>query len=214
MKIQDKKLFIFDLDGTLVDAYKAIADTLNYVRVQFGHEKVPFGTIKRNIGYGDKNFVACFFKKSELAYALAMYRKQHKQSLRKYAKLKPYSRLLLFRLKQRGKLLAIASNRPSQYTDIVLRALDVKKYFDYILCANQVKALKPDPKILHQVLKKIKIRKEDAVYAGDMDVDMETAKRARIDALFITGGSCTINEVRKYKHKRIVKSLKDILSFK
>ncbi len=44
-----------------------------------------------------------------------------------------------------------------------------------------------------------------------MDVDMETAKRARVDAVFVTGGSSSIKEVSSYKNKKIVRSLKNFL---
>jgi len=38
--IYSKKIFIFDLDGTLVDAYRAIEDSLNYTRKKLGYPKV------------------------------------------------------------------------------------------------------------------------------------------------------------------------------
>ncbi|MFH1460010.1 MAG: HAD family hydrolase [Candidatus Omnitrophota bacterium] len=211
MKINNKKLIIFDLDGTLVNAYKAIANSLNYVRQKLGYDDIAFKIIKKNIGHGDKNFVAEFFFKKDLNKALELYRAHHKKSLKKYSKAKPYARMLLYNLKRKHKLLAIASNRPAAYTAIILKSLGMKKYFDYILCADEIKSLKPNPKILYKILKKLKVKKEAAIYAGDMNVDMETAQRAKVDAFFITGGSSKIVDVKKYKDKKIIKSLKEIL---
>ena len=213
MRIQDKKLFMFDLDGTLVDAYRAIAESLNFARKNFGHPDIPFETVKRNVGHGDRNFVAEFFPADEVDAALAVYRSRHTLSLTKYVQLKPYARLLLFRLKQRKKLVAIASNRPRPYTDIILKALDMNKYFDDVLCADEINALKPDPKILYTLLSRFRLSRAQAIFAGDMDVDMETARRAAVDALFVTGGSCSIKDIADYKPVRIVRSLKDILSY-
>ncbi|MFH1063273.1 MAG: HAD family hydrolase [Candidatus Omnitrophota bacterium] len=205
-----KKLFIFDLDGTLVDAYKAISASLNFCRGKFGYDHIDFEVIKSNIGHGDKNFIAEFFPRDQVDKALSMYRTHHKNSLRKYARLKPHAKMTLYNLRRRKKLLAIASNRPAAYTDIVVKALDIKKYFDFILCADEINSLKPAPKILFEVLKKLDIQTADAVYAGDMDVDMETALRAKMDAIFVAGGSSTIQEVKQYKNKLIVYSLTEI----
>ncbi len=205
-----KKLFIFDLDGTLVDAYQAISESLNYCRRKFGYEPIDFEVVKSNIGHGDRGFVSEFFPKKEVEQALALYRKHHKSALKKYARLKPYAKMMLYNLKRRKKFLAIASNRPEAYTDIVVKALGIKKYFDFILCADEINSLKPSPKILFKVLEKLNVQLEDAIFAGDMDVDMETAQRAKMDALFVVGGSSSIKQVKKYKNKQIVNVLKEI----
>lgn len=207
---ENKKLFIFDLDGTIVDAYKAISESLNFCRKNFGYDPVGFEVVKSNIGHGDKGFVAEFFPEEEVDKALSLYRKHHKNSLKRHARLKPYAKMMLYNLKRRKKMLAIASNRPAAYTDIVVKALDIKKYFDFILCADQINSLKPSPKILFEVLKKLNVHLDDAIFIGDMDVDMETAHRAQMDALFTVGGSSTIEQVKKYKNKKIVNALKEI----
>ncbi|MCG2712128.1 MAG: HAD family hydrolase, partial [Candidatus Omnitrophica bacterium] len=167
---------------------------------------------KKNIGNGDKNFVAAFFPKHSVDAATALYRAHHKKSLKKYAKMNPCARMLLYNLKRKKKLVALATNRPACYTDIVLTSLKIKKYFDYVLCADQIKSLKPNPKILHLILKKLKIEKHEAAYSGDMDVDMETAYRARVDAVFINGGSSSTKEVISYKNKKIVYSLRNFFT--
>lgn len=207
----EKKLFIFDLDGTLADAYQAIEKSLNFTRAKFANKPVSYQVIKKNVGNGDKNFIKTFFSKPQADEALRVYRQHHKKSLKKYSRLKPYARMLLYRLRRRKKNLAIASNRPSYYTNIILRSLDIKKYFDCVLCADQIKSLKPNPKILNKILKKFKLKKEAAVYIGDMDVDLETARRARMDVIFVVGGSSTIRDTRKYKEKKIAYNLKDIV---
>ncbi len=161
--LTEKKLFIFDLDGTLTDAYRAIEKSLNFTRLKMGEEPVPFDVVKKNIGNGDRNFIAVFFPKHSVDNALAIYRAHHKGSLEKYAKMKPYARMLLYNLKRKKKLVALATNRPSYYTNIVLSCLKVKKYFDCVMCADEIKSLKPNPKILHLILKKLEIKKQEAV---------------------------------------------------
>ena len=144
--------------------------------------------------------------------ALKIYRNHHKKSLLTYSKLRPQARLLLKTLKRRGSILAVASNRPSPFTDIILKKLGIKKYFGYILCADQIRSLKPNPKILNSIVKKFSLNKQESVFIGDMDIDLETAQRAGIDAIFVKGGSSSLKSVAKYKNKKTVSHLSRILN--
>jgi phosphoglycolate phosphatase len=128
-----------------------------------------------------------------------------------YSKLKPHARDVLGTLKRRKKIIAIASNRPKYFTDLILKKLGIKKYFNIVLCADEINSKKPTPKILNTIAKRFSVDKNDAVYIGDMNIDLETAQRAHIDALFITGGSSTLREVRKYRNKKVLFDLKEIL---
>lgn len=206
-----KKLYIFDLDGTLVDAYRAIWLSLNFTRRKLGYPEVSYDEVKRKVGKGDKLFILTFFPKQDLEPALKLYREHHKKTLLQYAQTYPYARWLLYQLKRKGKLVAIASNRPMYYTNLVLKKLNLKKYIDYILCADKIKTLKPDPKVLKLILKKLNVKKEDAVFIGDMDIDLETAKRAGVDAVYVKGGSSSLFSVAKYRNKKVASSLRAIL---
>lgn len=205
-----KKLFIFDLDGTLVDAYRAIEKSLNFTRRLLKLPPVSYGKIKKNIGRGDKNFVKTFFPGANAKPALEIYREHHKGALKKYARLKPNAKKLLFILKRKHKIVSIASNRPAAYTHIIVKKTGIGKYLDFVLCADEINSLKPKPKIIELILKKFKTNKEDALYAGDMDIDLETAIRAGVDPVFVLGGSSRLSDVAKYSDKKVVRSLTQI----
>jgi len=206
-----KKLFIFDLDGTLADAYRAIEKSMNFTLKKLGRREITYREIKSKVGRGDKLFMKLFFPGERVDRVLKIYRLHHAKALLKYVRSRLYAKILLHTLKRKGKLLAIASNRPYYFTSIILKKLGIRKYFDIVLCADQINSMKPNPKILYIIIKRLGVDKKDAVYIGDMDIDMETAKRAKVDAIFITGGSSTLNAVAKYKNKKTIKSLKEIL---
>jgi len=205
-----KQLYIFDLDGTLVDAYTAIWKSLNFTLKKLGYPAVSFQNAKRNVGKGDKPFMAAFFKTQDVDKALKVYRKHHERSLRVYSKLRPYAKQLLSFLRKNNKKVAIASNRPTYFTNIIIRKLGLKRYVDYILCGDEIKRPKPDPKILNAIIKRFGVRKKAAVFTGDMNIDLETAKRAGVDAIFVKGGSSTLKDARKYKNIRITSSLREV----
>lgn len=209
--MNEKKLFIFDLDGTLVDAYRAIEKSTNFTLRKLGLRPVSYMKVKRKVGKGDRIFMESFFPEKHIEKALGIYREHHKKALLRYTKLRPFAGWLLFTLKRKKKILAIASNRPYYFTNIIVKKLGIKKYFDMVLCADQIKLLKPGPRILYTIMNRFKVVKKDTIYVGDMDIDMETAKRAGIDAIFVRGGSSTLKSVKKYKNKKVVHFLNEML---
>jgi phosphoglycolate phosphatase len=207
-----KCLFIFDLDGTLIDAYQAISRSLNHTRRFLGYPPVGFRKAKKSVGKGERHFISLFFPAREVEQALALYRRHHKKELTRYTRVKPHAHRLLRALKQRGCLVAIASNRPSIFTGRIVKGLRLRKYFDLIVCGDQIQRLKPHPKILRHIMRAFKVPKESAVFIGDMSVDMETAARAGVDAVFIKGGSDSVSQIKDYPVRKVISSLKEILN--
>lgn len=206
------KLVIFDLDGTLVDAYQAIIKSVNYTLNKMGYPQAEADRIRRAVGWGDKMLLGVFVKKKDIESALVIYRRHHRVSLKSYARLLPYARQILRYLTK--YLLAIATNRPSAFTDIILRHLKMKQYFDYVLCADKLAKGKPHPEILLKIMKKLKVNPCEVIYVGDMAIDVETAHRSGVTPIAVRGGSSTLKEIKKASPFKIIKglaSLKNLL---
>jgi phosphoglycolate phosphatase len=206
-----KKLFIFDLDGTLADAYRAIEKSLNFTLKKLGLPQVSYNEAKQKVGRGDKVFMETFFAQKDIVAALKIYRGHHRHVLAKYSKLRPFAKELLLELKKQGKITAVASNRPSYFTNLILKVLGIKKYFKFVLCADEIKSAKPNPRILNTIIKRSGVGKKDTVFIGDMDIDLETAARAKVDVVFVKGGSSCVSAIKKYRDKQVISSLKQIL---
>jgi len=190
------KLIIFDLDGTLANSYPAIISSTNYALQRLGLKRSSRDAIKRAVGWGDKALLFPFFGEQRLEEALKIYRKHHKTSLREKTKFMPHAKRLLNYLHKKGYKLAVASNRPSKFSDILLRCLGIKNFFDYVLCKDQIKFGKPHPSILNKVMHKLKVSKKDVLYVGDMAIDVRTGKRAKVKTFAVTTGSSTIRELK------------------
>ena len=212
MSMGQKKLFIFDLDGTLADAYTAIWKSLNFTLRKLNYPRAGFQKVKINVGRGDRAFMEVFFSNKDVDKALAVYRLHHEKALRRYSRARPYAKRLLGFLRKKEMRIAIASNRPRYFTDVIMKKTGLKKFVDYILCADQINSPKPDPLILRLIMRKFNVKKKETVYAGDMDIDLETASRAGVDAIFVRGGSSRLSDIKKYKNVLIVSSLNWIIS--
>lgn len=198
------KLIIFDLDGTLVDAYRAITESFNYTMQRLNYPAQGEKVIRRAVGWGDKNLLKPFVRKKDLGPALSIYRKHHKKSLLTGSRLFPGVPRILDYFKKRGIGLAVASNRPTLFSLILIRHLGLEKYFDYILCGDKLKYAKPHPQIINKIMRRFLIKPHETVYVGDMAIDAEAGRRAKVRTIIVTTGSGTKEEIKKEKPYRII----------
>jgi len=204
------KLIIFDLDGTLVDAYQAVAASLNHALKSFGYPAIDDLTIKRSVGWGDKNLISKFVPAEDVDRVLSVYRSHHRSALKSGTKFLPGAKQVLVQLKNEGFKLAIASNRPSRFTHIILKHLDVQSHFAAVVCADQVGAPKPAPDCLDRILKTCRIGPEEALYVGDMTIDIETGKNAGVSTVGVITGSSTEEEIRSLNPNWIIYHISEL----
>ena len=209
--MKDTKLIIFDLDGTLVDAYSAIIKSFNYTMQRLNYPRQSGPTIRRVVGWGDENLLKPFLNLKDLKIALSIYRRHHKISLLKYSHLFPKVEKLLAYLKNKGYKLAIASNRPTRFSWILIRHLKLDKYFDCVLCADKLKHIKPHPEILFRIMRKFSVKPYQTIYVGDMAIDAQAGRRAKVKTIMVTTGSSTRGEIQKEEPYRIIRRIRDLL---
>ena len=202
------KLVIFDLDGTLVDAYEAIAESFNFTMRALRLPLKNDLTIRRAVGWGDHNLLRPFVKSSKLLKtALLIYRSHHQGTLRRKTKFLPGAQKVIAGLKKKGYKLAIASNRPTKFTNIILRCLKIKKYFDRVLCADKMKRAKPHPDILLAIARRLSVKPAEAFYVGDMTVDILAGKKAGMATVAVLTGSHTKKEMARLKPYKIINDI-------
>ncbi|MDD2752537.1 MAG: HAD hydrolase-like protein, partial [Candidatus Omnitrophica bacterium] len=101
------KLVIFDLDGTLINAFTAINRSFNYTMRNLGYPRQNSLTIRRAVGWGDKNLLKPFLLAKDLPQATLIYRRHHKKALISGSRLYPGARKLLNFLRLKGYKLAV-----------------------------------------------------------------------------------------------------------
>ena len=117
---------------------------------------------------------------------------------------------LLQTLIDEGYRLAVVSNKIDSAVSVLC-----KKYFgDRItLCIGDREGIrkKPAPDSVHEVLRRLHIAKEDAVYIGDSEVDIETARNAGIDCIGVDWGFRDGEYLRELGAKYIVNHPDEVL---
>ncbi len=208
-----KIFFIFDLDGTIINAYPAIISSFNFTMRKSGFKAQKPDIIKKHVGRGDINLLKPFVPKKALKKAIVIYRRHHMESLVREARLMPYARQILTFLGKSGVKMAVATNRPARFTRLVLKHLKIGHFFNKVLCTDRLKYAKPNPLVLNMLIRYFKISKSEAIYVGDMVLDVQTARRAGMDVLIVATGSSCMVELRKEKPTYLVKNLKEMFEF-
>ena len=102
------------------------------------------------------------------------------------AKLYPDTIPVLEELKKEGYKLAIISNSPNNNVEQVMEKFDLGKYFDAVILSWETGTLKTDKEMFETALKKLKVKKEDALMVGDsIPTDIEGAKNADVPAILL-----------------------------
>ena len=200
------KSVIFDLDGTLVNAYPAVAHSVNYTLKALGFAPRSYTQIKRSVGGGDRKLMVHFIGEKSADQALAIYRPHHAKALEAQGavKLLPGARGILKFLKGKRYKLAVASNRPAKFTRIILKVLGVLKFFDAVICADNVGRPKPYPDILWAIAKRLGLKLQEVLYVGDMTIDVNCARRAGMRMVAVATGSSSRKELKDLKPWRII----------
>lgn len=208
------KLVIFDLDGTLVNAYPAVSRSVNHTLKVLGLAIRSHAEIKRSVGEGDRRLMAKFVGTSLADQALSIYRPHHIKALRSKGgvRLLPGARGILKFLKSKRYKLAIASNRPTKFTRIILKVLGVLKFFDVVLCADKTDKPKPAPDILWAIAKCVGVNTSQVLYVGDMTIDVKCARAAGIRMLAVVTGSSSKKELKDLKPWRIIGKISQLKS--
>ena len=185
------QLAIFDLDGTLLDTLEDLADSANYIMRSFGHPERTISEIRSFVGNGIRKLIERSAPKDTPVEEVDRMLEQFKVYYGEHCadKTKPYDGIieLLQKLQKQGVKLAVVSNK----ADYAVKALCEQYfcgYFDEAVGEREGISRKPAPDTVYEVLKNLQIDKSQAVYIGDSEVDVQTAKNAEMDCIAVNWG--------------------------
>jgi phosphoglycolate phosphatase len=182
---------LFDLDGTLVDSLADIADALDAVLRELGHPTHSLEAYRRFVGEGARELVRRALPSgaaSQLDDALARYKARYRAQL--VEKTRPYEGIpeLVAALRARGVPLAVVTNKPHDAAIEVIERLFSPGTFERVLGQQDGVPHKPDPTGPRAILRALDVRPSDALFVGDSDTDMRTARNAGMRAVGVTWG--------------------------
>lgn len=185
------KTYIFDLDGTLLDTLHDLWVSCNYALRENGMPERTLDEVRRFVGNGVKKLMERAIPqgldnpKFDVTY----------ETFRKYYLVhsldttKPYSGIpeLLANLKKHGKRIAVVSNKFYAATQELCRHF-FGDYVEVAIGERENIRKKPSPDTVDEAIRQLKVSREDAVYIGDSDVDVMTARNSNMPCISVLWG--------------------------
>jgi phosphoglycolate phosphatase len=206
----EKKLIIFDMDGTLVNSSITIANAINHVRHNLGLEPMEKREILRLVNDHTVDPAQTFynaerFEPDHEKWFSEYYTKNHDKELELYDGIKE----MLLALNAQERSLAIATNAYRVSTIESLTHLNIYDLFESIACYDDVLQGKPYPDMLFKLLDELGVKEEEAIFIGDGPRDELAAKEARMDYIMVDWGFTEHSEESETIYT--VEELKEIL---
>lgn len=205
---------IFDLDGTLLDTLVDLADAVNYSLVKMGFPERTYKEIGRFLGNGTRQLLKQSVPENTpedvFEECLKIYLDYYPNNLAN--KTAPYDGIIetLDKLKESDYKIAVVSNK----FDSAVKELCEKYFSDYLEVAiGETKEIKrkPAPDTVYEAMKQLDANKEECVYVGDTEVDVQTSKNAGIPCIGVTWGFRDREVLEKEGAKYIVDKPEEIL---
>jgi phosphoglycolate phosphatase len=204
---------LFDFDGTLADSFPAITASTNFVREHFGLPPLPEATVRRYVGLGLAHLMAELVPTAPLEQAIALYRSHHPTVMFEQTHLLPGVAPTIAELARRGFRQAVCSNKRVEFTRQLVRALGLEQYFAAVLGPEDVhNRPKPEPDLLLEGLARLGVGHSEAVYVGDMAVDVHTARAAGIPVWLVLGGASGTESALAAGPDRVLTSFSELLT--
>jgi phosphoglycolate phosphatase len=201
---------IFDFDGTLADSYDAITASLNHVRAVNGLPDLSDAEIRKHVGRGLEKLLADLLPGPDLDRNVALYREHHQTVMRQGTRLLPGARAALEALRRAGRMLAVCSNKKAEFTRALLDSLDIARFFDAVLGPDDVPHPKPAPDMILAALRRLGVSANEALYVGDMDVDVQTARAAGVRVWVVPTGSADRASLEAARPDRLIEGLDEL----
>ena len=187
--MQKISLFVYDFDGTLVDTFADIANSVNRALAEMNIQSLSRETIRRNIGSGVVNLMSRSLEGSgcdDVEMAVSFFQKHYNNHLLDQTKLYPNGREVVEHFSKKKN--AILSNKPISFVEKILTELNFLSLFDSVLGGDSLSERKPNPMGLQLLMTNLNCPVKEVLMIGDSAIDIETGKNAGVITCGVTYG--------------------------
>jgi len=217
MKNKPLPAIVFDLDGTLVDSAADVQRALNRTLASEELPPLDVDVVRLMIGGGPRLLVLRALAELRTKRSRYVVDKLtdllHDEYLRqetRFSHLYDGALDCLKRLRENGTRIGICSNKPDDLCHKLIDDLGISGYFDVILGSGSGLPRKPDPAPLLEVIERLGTVREAALYIGDSETDVKTARAAGVDVVLVSYGY-TARPARELGADKVYDSLVDIV---
>jgi phosphoglycolate phosphatase-like HAD superfamily hydrolase len=180
---------LFDLDGTLVDAFPTLHRAYGYTLPQFGRPAPTLEEVRRSVGGGLERAMGHFLPPELIAEACRIHVVYTEKILLEDPVLYDGALELVGALRAEGMRTGVLTNKIGDHARAVLAHLGMAERFDLILGARDCPWRKPSAEFTAEALRRIGSDAAHSCLIGDSPFDLETARIAGIPCHCVTTGT-------------------------
>lgn len=212
------QLVMIDLDGTMIDTAPDIVAAANLMLRDLGHGARDAAAIRGWIGNGVERLVKRALTGEKMdepdpklfEAALALFRQHYGAHLSGRSRPYPGAVEGLAALQRTGFQLVCITNKTAAFTEPLLRALDLRRFFRLVLSGDSLPAKKPDPLPLTHACRHFQVTPEHAVLVGDSTNDVAAARAAGMPVICVPYGYNHGDDIRAAGPDLMIDTLADL----
>lgn len=212
------QLIVYDLDGTLIDSRRDIANAVNWALRELGLKELPMEKVSAFVGNGVSHLMRQALEedlgkdkaKALLECSIKLFRRCYGKHLLDETRLYPSVRKVLEFFKDRKQ--AVITNKPQDFSLQILEGLGVRSYFFRVCGGDAGFPKKPAPESLREIMRSARIQPQETVFVGDSAIDIETGRNAGVQTVAVSYGFGKLREIEDARPDKIVHDLEELIS--
>jgi phosphoglycolate phosphatase len=203
---------LFDLDGTLVDSYGALTEAVNHARRTHGLPELSSTNIRGMVGEGVECLLRRAFETSEISPSIVQaFETRYDDICCAESRVLADVDITLHELAELGVAMAVCTNKPTVFSKKILDFLGLSRYFRAIVGPDVAGARKPEAQHLAFTLDTVSASREDALFVGDMPLDVRAARNSGIDVAVVATGSSTREQLTASEPDHFLERFSDLI---
>jgi phosphoglycolate phosphatase len=185
------RLYILDLDGTLIDSLDDLSASLNAMRADFNLPPLAPATVKTMVGQGARHLVACALPEAndrDIENGLALFLAHNEAHLCDQTRLYPGVSETIASLARQGHTLALLSNKHARLCSQLLTHCGIAGHFSAVVGGDSLPSRKPSPEPVRHLLQLLGKQREQTLLVGDSINDMAAGRDAGVITVGCTYG--------------------------
>ena len=184
------RLIAFDLDGTIVDSRRDLADSANELITELGGTALPEEDIGRMVGEGAAVLVRRALAAAgvrDVRTALARFLEIYDTRLLRHTRVYDGMAEVVRFARSIGNVVVL-TNKPKAPSERILEGLGIRELFEEVVGGDGPLGRKPDPAALHALMRDCGATPQTTLLVGDSAIDHETAVRAGVRCCLVSFG--------------------------
>ena len=210
------KGIIFDLDGTTINTLNELQSSLNEALRERGFPERTKDEVRMGVGRGFRKLIEVSVPAGSDDKTIDEVGERYREIYsEKHILSKPYEGIkeLLEKLQEKNIKIAVNSNKSDKFTKNIILSNFPGINFTAIYGARENIPHKPDPSTAYEIIEEMKLNKNEVVYVGDSEVDMQTGNNAGLFVIGCLWGFRDEKTLKENKANLLVNKPEEIMEF-